>query len=87
MSPGWTKHLYKWTFSKSLTYNQKNLKDLRNRGTLQDIAIKKGIAWNPQPLRHSLQSVFFKSNTLFVLLTLPIKYQGQDNHDIAFENS
>ena len=31
------------------------------------------------------QSVFFKSNTLFVLLTLQIKYQGQANHGTAFE--
>ena len=41
----------------------------------------------PQPLRHSVQSVFFKSNTLFVLLTLQIKYQGQANHGTTFENS
>ena len=34
-----------------------------------------------------LQNVFFKSNTLFVLLTLQIKYQGQANHDATFENS
>ena len=34
-----------------------------------------------------MHSVFFKSNTLFVLLTLQIKYQGQDNHDTIFENS
>ena len=33
------------------------------------------------------QSVFFKSNTLFVLLTLQIKYQGQANHGTTFENS
>ena len=26
-------------------------------------------------------------NTLFVLLTLQIKYQGQANHDTTFENS
>ena len=42
---------------------------------------------NLQPLRHSVQSVFFKSNTLFVLLTLQIKYQGQANHDTTSENS
>ena len=35
----------------------------------------------------TLQSVFFKSNTLFVLLALQIKYQGQANHDTTFENS
>ena len=34
-----------------------------------------------------MQSVFFKSNTLFVLLTLQIKYQGQPNHDTTFEIS
>ena len=34
-----------------------------------------------------MQSVFFKSNTLFVLLTLQIKYQGQANHDKYFHNS
>ena len=34
-----------------------------------------------------MQSVFFKSNTLFVLLTLQIKYRGQANHDTTFENS
>ena len=34
-----------------------------------------------------MQSVFFKSNTLFVLLTLQIKYQGQAYHDPTFENS
>ena len=32
-------------------------------------------------------SVFFKINTLFVLLTLQVKYQVQANHDTAFENS
>ena len=32
-------------------------------------------------LRHSVQSVFFKRNTLLVLLTLQIKYQDQANHD------
>ena len=32
------------------------------------------------------QSVFFKSNTLFVLLTLQIIYQGQANHNTTFEN-
>ena len=42
---------------------------------------------NPQPLRYSVQSLFFKSNTLFVLLPLQIKYQGQANHDTTFENS
>ena len=45
------------------------------------LQLKKGIAWNRQPLRHSVQSVFFKSNILFVLLTLQIKYQVQANHD------
>ena len=34
-----------------------------------------------------MESVFFKSNTLFLLLTLQIKYQGQANHDTTFENS
>ena len=66
----------------------KTAKELRNRGTLQDVAIKKKHCMkSPQPLRHSVQSVFFKSNTLFVLLTLQIKYQGQANHDTTFENS
>ena len=32
----------------------------------------------------TLQSVFFKSNTLFVLLALQIKYQGRANHDTKF---
>ena len=31
---------------------------------------KTGFAWNPQPLRHSVQRVFFLCNSLFVLLTL-----------------
>ena len=34
-----------------------------------------------------MESVFFKSNILFLLLTLQIKYQGQANHDTTFENS
>ena len=29
----------------------------------------------------------FRKQTLFVLLTLQIKYQGQANHDTSFENS
>ena len=36
------------------------------------LQLKKGIASNTEPLRHSVQSLFFKSNTLFVLLTLQI---------------
>ena len=38
-------------------------------------------------MRLSVQNVFFKSNTLFVLLTLQIKYQVQANHDTTFGNS
>ena len=34
-----------------------------------------------------MESVFFKSNTPFLLLTLQIKYPGQANHDTTFENS
>ena len=34
------KHFYDCTFSKSLTYNQANLKELCNRSTLQDITNK-----------------------------------------------
>ena len=33
------------------------------------------------------ECIFFKSNTLFLLLTLQVKYQGQANHDKTFENS
>ena len=51
------------------------------------LQIKTGISWNPQPLRHSVQRVFFKCNTLFVMLTLQIKYQGQAEHDAIFEKS
>ena len=40
-----------------------------------------------QALRHSVQSVFFKRNILFALLTLQIKYQGQANHDTSFKTS
>ena len=43
--------------------------------------------WNPQPLRHSAQRVFFKCNTLFVLLILQINYQDQAEHDTTFEIS
>ena len=50
------------------------------------LLIKTGIVWNPQPLRHSVQRVFFKYNTLLVLLTLQIKYQGQAEHDPTFES-
>ena len=42
---------------------------------------------NPQPLRHSVQRICFKCNTLFMLLPLQIKYQGQDEHDTTFKNS
>ena len=31
--------------------------------------------------------VSFQSNTLFVLLTLQVIYQGQAEHDTTFENS
>ena len=34
-----------------------------------------------------MQIVFFKSNALFVPLTLQINYEGQANHDTTFENS
>ena len=64
-----------------------DLKQLHNTDTLQDITITKGIAWNPQLLRHSVKSVFFKRNNPFVLLTLQIKYQFQANYDTTFENS
>ena len=92
MLPGWTNSLNSpshtnKTFVQVHLLQESDLKEFRNRGTLQDITIKKGIAWNPQLLRHSAQSVFFKRNTLFVLLTLQIKYQGQANHDTTFENS
>ena len=33
-----------------------------------------------------MQSVFCKSNTLYVLPTLQMKYQFQANHDTTFEN-
>ena len=49
------------------------------------LQLEKGIAWNPQT--ETQCSVFFKSNTLFLLLTLQIKYQGQANHNTNFENS
>ena len=39
------------------------------------------------PVRLVLYPVFFKSNTLFVLLTFQIKYEGQANHDTTFETS
>ena len=42
---------------------------------------------SPTPETQSVQSVFFKSNIMFVLLTLQIKYQGQANHGTIFENS
>ena len=37
------------------------------------------------PTPETLKSVFFRSNTLFVLLTLQMKYQAQSNHDTTFE--
>ena len=51
------------------------------------LQIKTGVPWNLQLLRRSVQWVPFKSNTLFVLLTLQIIYQSQTEHDTAFENS
>ena len=35
----------------------------------------------------SVQRVFFQCNTLFVPLTLQIKYQSQSENDTIFENS
>ena len=35
--------------------------------------------------RHSVQRVFFKCNTLFVLLTLQIIHHGQTEHGTTFE--
>ena len=54
---------------------------------MQDIRIKKKHCMKSPTPGHSVQSVFFKSNTQFVLLNLQIKYQGQANHDTTFENS
>ena len=50
------------------------------------LQLKKALHETPNP-GDTVCRVFFKSNTLFVLLTLQIKYQGQANHDKTFENS
>ena len=81
-----------FTFSKSLTYNWANLKDLCNRGinvqvTFQYITNKNSICMKSQPLRHRVQRMLFKCNTQFVLLTLQIICHGQPEHDTTFENS
>ena len=82
-----TNHLCKCTFSKGLTYNQANLKELCNRGTLQDITNKnRHCMKSPTPATQCTR-VFLKRNTLFVMLTLEIKYQRQAEHGKSFENS
>ena len=83
------RHLYKCTFSKSLTYSKTNLKELCNWGInvhapFKLLQIKTGFAWNPQPLRHSVQRELFKCKTVFVPLTLQRIFQGETEHDTVF---
>ena len=75
-----TKHLYKCTFSKSLTYNQVILKELRNRGNLQDITNKnKHCMKSPTPEIQCAQGIY--------QMQYPICAKGQADHDTTFENS
>ena len=56
-----------------------------NRGTLQDITIKKrNCMKSPTPEVQCARCIFQKQ---YLLLTLQIKYQSQVNHDTTFENS
>ena len=55
----------------SLVQKYVNLKepfnqDIKEQATTKNFLKKKtGFTWTPQPQRHSVQRVFFKSNTLF----------------------
>ena len=88
--------LLKYTFSKILNYNQANLKQLCNRGTIsqvtfQDITNKNRLCMkSPTPEAQCAEDVFqmfFKCNTLFLQLTLQMIYQSQPEHDATFEKS
>ena len=56
-----------------------------DRSPFKILQIKTGVAWNHQPLRHSVQRIFFRCNSLFVPLTLQIIYQGHAEHDKPLE--
>ena len=48
---------------------------------------KLGFAWNPHPLRNSVQRMFFKFSLLFVLLLFQVICQSQADHDTFCETS
>ena len=64
----------------SLVHKYVNLKEPYNKNIKEKVTIKKflkkkaGFTWNPQLQRHSVQKVFFKFNSLFVVLTFQIIY-------------
>ena len=72
---------YHFLFSRHLSLTKRHFSFLRYFGSISRFELF------VQLRRHSMESVFFKSNALFLLLTLQIKYQGQANHDTTFENS
>ena len=50
-------------------------KALKCRSPLKILWKKTGFAWNSHPQRHSVQTVFFKFNPLFLVLAFQILYQ------------
>ena len=68
-------------FSMSLAHKYANLKhsynyDIKEQVTTKTFLKEKtGFTWNPQPLRYSVQKVYFKFNPLSVVLTFQIIYQ------------
>ena len=62
-------------------------KELFNRGTLQDITIIKRHCMKSSTPETQCAECICQKHTIFVLLTLQIKFQGQANHDTTFENS
>ena len=59
----------------------------KHRSPLKVLKKKTDLAGIPEPVRHIVQSVLFKSNTLFMLLTFQLIYQGEGEHDKTFETS
>ena len=55
--------------------------------TFQDITKKNKRCMKSVTPEAQYAEVSFQCNTLFVLLTLQVIYQGQAEHDATFENS
>ena len=60
--------------SMSLAHKYRNLKEPYNQGKKEQVTTKDRLYMKSQTQRHSRQSVFFKFNPLFVVLTFQIIY-------------